>query len=111
MLLAILSVCSEEELAETEGVAGGSTEDVLKRRNEIKRKIRAVGKMQRVYQILRSVLLSHTLRLDVFADGGFHGEQGGIGKCDGACSHDANSRRGCAYSARNSDWLDNSYIR
>jgi len=56
MLLAILSVCSEEELSEPDHAVkepGVSAEDIQKRREEIKRKIRAVGKMQRVYQILR----------------------------------------------------------
>jgi serine/threonine-protein phosphatase 2B catalytic subunit len=61
MLLAVLAVCSEEELEGT-----GSMEDdddartvistqseVEQRRKEIKSKIMAVGKMQRIFQLLR----------------------------------------------------------
>ena len=55
MLLALLRVCSEEELSEPVSEPGTSAEDMQRRRDEIKRKIRAVGKMQRVYQILRLV--------------------------------------------------------
>jgi len=62
MLLALLSVCSEEELSEPSSEPGTSAEDIQRRRDEIKRKIRAVGKMQRVYQILRLVLFSFTTR-------------------------------------------------
>ena len=60
-LLAILKVCSEEELEdissdEEEGAeAGGpaSESDLAARRQEIKNKILVVGKMQRLFQILR----------------------------------------------------------
>jgi serine/threonine-protein phosphatase 2B catalytic subunit len=66
MLLAVLSVCSEEELeltdADTEsdvvvtvGEPTPSPEEIQRRRQEIKSKIMAVGKMQKVFQILRSV--------------------------------------------------------
>lgn len=54
MLLALLSVCSEEELSESSAAESEVSEDDLRRRREeIKQKIRAVGKMQRIYQILR----------------------------------------------------------
>ncbi|KAF8634050.1 hypothetical protein AX17_004314 [Amanita inopinata Kibby_2008] len=58
MLLAILSICSEEELlgpdTETDGrIMPGPTEAELKRRQQIKSKIMAVGRMQRVFQLLR----------------------------------------------------------
>ena len=64
MLLALLSVCSEEELSEPASEPGNSAEDIQRRREEIKRKIRAVGKMQRVYQILR--LVPFPSRLDAW---------------------------------------------
>jgi serine/threonine-protein phosphatase 2B catalytic subunit len=62
MLLAILQVCTEEELEEgsdavdsspTSPDLGMTPEQVQQRRDEIKTKILAVGKMQRVFQILR----------------------------------------------------------
>ena len=70
MLLAVLAVCSEEELEGTGSVAddqasdeddetrtiGGSVispGEVALRRQEIKNKILAVGRMQRVFQLLR----------------------------------------------------------
>ncbi|EIW75684.1 Metallo-dependent phosphatase [Coniophora puteana RWD-64-598 SS2] len=66
MLLAILSSCSREELEDTsesgtigedsdeEGEAVISHEEAMRRRKEeIKKKILAVGKMQRVFQLLR----------------------------------------------------------
>jgi serine/threonine-protein phosphatase 2B catalytic subunit len=67
MLLAILSICSEEELL---GSDDGSEDDsrtfadvqlspaeVQQRRQQIKNKIMAVGRMQRVFQLLRFVSL------------------------------------------------------
>ncbi|KAF7304318.1 Serine/threonine-protein phosphatase [Mycena chlorophos] len=75
MLLAILAICSEEELEDTDSedekekekpdadgdsemrnarTLGLSTpEDIARRRQEIKNKIIAVGRMQRVFQLLR----------------------------------------------------------
>ncbi|KAJ7621011.1 Metallo-dependent phosphatase-like protein [Roridomyces roridus] len=74
MLLAVLSVCSEEELEDSSSSEGeeekqdvdGDTEmrtartlglstpaEVARRRQEIKNKILAVGRMQRVFQLLR----------------------------------------------------------
>ena len=58
MLLAVLSVCSEEEL---DGDDSDSDEDartlmspdINARRQQIKNKIMAVGRMQRVFQLLR----------------------------------------------------------
>ena len=65
MLLAILSTCSDDEIAESESdedaAARGINEppqsptDLAQRRQQIKNKIMAVGKMQRVFQILRFV--------------------------------------------------------
>ncbi|KAI0338315.1 Metallo-dependent phosphatase [Trametopsis cervina] len=62
MLLAVLAVCSEEELEGT-GSVGDDDDDtrtiastqseVEQRRKEIKSKIMAVGKMQRIFQLLR----------------------------------------------------------
>ena len=62
MLLAILSICSQEEL-DSESSDGEEdvqeealrTEAVAARRQAIKNKIMAVGRMQKVFQILRFV--------------------------------------------------------
>ena len=58
MLLAILSTCTQEELAESDEGEGEAvnTEDINARRQLIKNKILAVGRMQKVLQLLRSVL-------------------------------------------------------
>lgn len=63
MLLAVLSVCSEEELEDsgssdeddTRTIAdlGLTPQEIAQRRQQIKNKILAVGKMQRVFQLLR----------------------------------------------------------
>ncbi|RDB30000.1 Serine/threonine-protein phosphatase 2B catalytic subunit [Hypsizygus marmoreus] len=63
MLLAVLSVCSEEELTEADSDSGDETgtlvdtgasqADIQRRRQEIKSKIMAIGKMQKVFQMLR----------------------------------------------------------
>lgn len=57
MLLAILSICSQEELVETdseeEDAGAQSIEELAARRQLIKKKILAVGKMQKVFQLLR----------------------------------------------------------
>ena len=66
MLLAILSICSQEELdSESDGEIEGEeeaqeeeairTEAIAARRQAIKNKIMAVGRMQKVFQILRFV--------------------------------------------------------
>lgn len=65
MLLAVLRVCSEEELTDVDGDSSEGTEvpadispmpeEIQRRRQEIKNKILAVGKVQRMFQILRSV--------------------------------------------------------
>lgn len=71
MLLAVLAVCSEEELEgagsvsddryddedETSTIGGTilSPSEVAQRRQEIKNKILAVGRMQRIFQLLRYV--------------------------------------------------------
>jgi serine/threonine-protein phosphatase 2B catalytic subunit len=64
MLLAILSICSQEELdSESDGDGEEEaqeeeairTEAVAARRQAIKNKIMAVGRMQKVFQILRFV--------------------------------------------------------
>ena len=67
MLLAILSICSEEELTEdgdsssdddtrTLAEAAMSPTEYQARKQQIKNKIMAVGRMQRVFQLLRFVL-------------------------------------------------------
>ncbi|TFK21382.1 serine/threonine-protein phosphatase 2B catalytic subunit [Coprinopsis marcescibilis] len=56
MLLAVLSVCSEEELdtdSEDEAKEAQAAEEIRLRRQQIKNKIRAVGRMQRVFALLR----------------------------------------------------------
>lgn len=74
MLLAVLSVCSQEELSEIDsesgdealGIEHGMTpEELQRRRQEIKNKIMAIGKMQRVFQMLRFVMTSFTFSLRV----------------------------------------------
>ena len=69
MLLAILSICSQEELdSESDGEYGEEEEEVQEddalrteaiaaRRQAIKNKIMAVGRMQKVFQILRFVFI------------------------------------------------------
>jgi serine/threonine-protein phosphatase 2B catalytic subunit len=84
MLLAILSICSEDELSTLgeESSSEGSTEvdsddaetrkiaesvpstaaDVAQRRQQIRNKILAVGRMQRIFTLLRSVTAAFFLR-------------------------------------------------
>lgn len=68
MLLAILSICTQEELAESDESEGEapSLEDIAARRQVIKNKILAVGRMQRVFQMLRFVSFFRPVR-DVFS--------------------------------------------
>jgi len=69
MLLAILSICSAEELEESseestdvsEGEGGTARDiptspEISARRQQIKNKILAVGRLQRVFTVLRYVL-------------------------------------------------------
>jgi serine/threonine-protein phosphatase 2B catalytic subunit len=67
MLLAILSICSKEELLtdnwsdDEDGREAPSVADVplsSRRREQIKSKIRAVGRMQKVFQLLRCVFVN-----------------------------------------------------
>ncbi|TFK34693.1 Metallo-dependent phosphatase-like protein [Crucibulum laeve] len=69
MLLAVLSVCSQEELDDTDsdsedgarrGEGGSNGADIQARRQQIKNKIMAVGRMQRVFQLLREEAESAT---------------------------------------------------
>jgi len=56
MLLAILSICSQEELGESDDSdedAHSSEQELAMRRQLIKNKILAVGRMQKVFQLLR----------------------------------------------------------
>lgn len=56
MLLSVLSVCSEEELdgdSEEEAKGDQTADEIQARREQIRNKIRAVGRMQRVFTILR----------------------------------------------------------
>ena len=74
MLLAILSICSQEELdSESDGEGGEAEEanreeDIAARRQAIKNKIRAVGRMQKVFQILRFVFHIYMLMLGGFSN-------------------------------------------
>jgi serine/threonine-protein phosphatase 2B catalytic subunit len=69
MLLAVLSVCSEEELSDADSTEGveipaelpPTPEEIQRRRQEIKNKILAVGKVQRMFQMLRSVFFYYLL--------------------------------------------------
>lgn len=59
MLLSVLSVCSEEELdgdSEEEAKGDQTADEIQARREQIRNKIRAVGRMQRVFTILRCVV-------------------------------------------------------
>jgi serine/threonine-protein phosphatase 2B catalytic subunit len=62
MLLAILSICSQEELDtdsdgdeddNAENKEEKAAEEIRQRREQIRKKILAVGKMQRVFSLLR----------------------------------------------------------
>jgi len=62
MLLAILSICSQEELVESDESdedAPTGEQDLAMRRQLIKNKILAVGRMQKVFQLLRFVLVRY----------------------------------------------------
>jgi hypothetical protein len=72
MLLAVLAVCSEEELDESStdededepGAIAGAPVPLAARREEIRNKILVVGKMQRLFQLLRcAFLFYHVLPL------------------------------------------------
>lgn len=55
MLVAVLNCCSKEELEEVEEetLVSPSTDDAAERRKVIKNKIMAVGRMSRVFALLR----------------------------------------------------------
>lgn len=55
MLLAVLNICTEEEMEDSDddGKEAQAAEEIAKRKAAIKRKILAVGKMQRVFNVLR----------------------------------------------------------
>ncbi|KAL0952656.1 hypothetical protein HGRIS_006899 [Hohenbuehelia grisea] len=65
-LLAILRICSEEELADSdlggEARAGMSQAEIDQRRQQIKNKILGVGRMQRVFQLLQCMLSTALLK-------------------------------------------------
>lgn len=80
MLLAVLAVCSQEELEEESSSSEDEAQralidqamptDLSARRQEIKNKILAVGRIQRMFQLLRYIhsitrgdLYSHTARI------------------------------------------------
>lgn len=67
-LLAVLAVCSQEELEEessssedeaAERAIIDQSGDVSARRQQIKNKILAVGRVQRMFQLLRYITVSH----------------------------------------------------
>ena len=59
MLLAILSICSQEELdSESDGEGEEEAEAIAARRQAIKNKIMAVGRVQKMFQIFRFVFFS-----------------------------------------------------
>jgi len=65
MLLAILSICSQEELDEPgsedeAGMEGVDEAAIAARKHQIKRKILAVGRMRRVFQLLRYITFHFT---------------------------------------------------
>jgi len=65
MLLAILSICSQEELDESgsEDEVGMESVDeaaIAARKHQIKKKILAVGRMRRVFQLLRYMTFRFT---------------------------------------------------
>ena len=70
MLLAILSICSQEELvdsdAESDAAETAGTAEDLAARQIIKNKILAVGRMQKVFQLLRYVFFFVYLYFIVF---------------------------------------------
>lgn len=54
MLVSVLNICSKEELNEIKSDDASSTQsEVEARRNVIRNKIKAVGKMARVFSVLR----------------------------------------------------------
>ena len=63
MLLAILDICTQEELEDDDSSSQGETStvadialtpnEIAQRRQQIKNKVLAVGRMQRVFQLLR----------------------------------------------------------
>jgi serine/threonine-protein phosphatase 2B catalytic subunit len=66
MLLAILSICTAEELEESSSEEGDEIEtprgeEEARRRQEMRAKIMAVGRMRKVFQLLRYVVLSTRL--------------------------------------------------
>ena len=64
MLLAILSICSQEELNESrpeDEVSNVDEAAIAARKQQIKNKILAVGRMQRVFQLLRYITFSSLL--------------------------------------------------
>ncbi|KAJ6629337.1 Metallo-dependent phosphatase-like protein, partial [Mycena sp. CBHHK59/15] len=93
MLLAILSICSEEELVDDSDSEGETDADgdakmrstlgistpaeIARRRQEIKNKIIAVGRMQRVFQLLREEAESASELVD--AEAGEAGVSGALG--------------------------------
>lgn len=54
MLIAVLNICSKEELDDVDGDDASSTQSENEaRRNVVRNKIKAVGKMARVFGVLR----------------------------------------------------------
>lgn len=53
MLVAVLNTCSKEELEDDHNIPEPHHEDLRERRGVIKNKILAVGRMARVFAVLR----------------------------------------------------------
>ena len=60
MLLAILSICTAEELEESSEDEETKKDEEEQRRQEMRNKILAVGRMRKVFQLLRYVLCKST---------------------------------------------------
>jgi hypothetical protein len=68
MLVAVLNTCTKEELEENDedmmiSPSSPTSEDPVERRKVIKNKIMAVGRMARVFALLRFVHFRYPMRL------------------------------------------------